>query len=268
MESSTSFRAHRLLPTLVGGLVAALMMLVFVAPANASIIGTDDRHQVPNTTANPYSAVVEITLGYDDAGRSLGACTGWLYASNMVATSAHCLYDSTVVAGGYFHTSGMKVWPGINGSTTSAPFGSCGVTASHVSAAFVSSYPSYASSGGDPRVDYGAIKLNCSVGNQTGLLNYGLQPTAGYATRVVGYPSDKPVDTQWYSDDQVRTWDSYLLYYSNDTVKRMSGSPVMEWTGTAWNVVAIHSRDYDTTYNQGPRITSTVSNDLYNWQYA
>jgi glutamyl endopeptidase len=238
--------------------VAAIATLTFVAPAHADIIGTDDRHQIGNTTVNPYSAVVEIVLGTDDAGRSLGRCSGWMYAPNMVATAAHCVYDPSVVSGGYFHVSGMRVWPAINGSTSSAPYGSCGVVASHAATAYIN---------GDWRSDYAALKLDCSVGNQTGVLDYGTQPTVGYSTRLVGYPSDKALDTQWYSDDQVRTYDPYLVYYSNDTVTRMSGSPVMEWTGYAWTVVAIHSRGYDANYNVGARITSTVANDLYNWEY-
>jgi glutamyl endopeptidase len=256
MSFTYSPSARRFLAALTGGLIAVLMMLVFVAPAKADIIGTDTRQPVPNTTVNPYSAVVEIVLGYDDAGKSLGRCSGWMYAPNMVATAAHCVYDPAVVAGGYFHVSGMKVTPGING--TSKPFPSCGVVASRAASSYIN---------GDWRYDYAALKLDCSVGSQTGVLNYGLQPTVGYATRVVGYPSDKTLDTQWYSDDQVRTYDAILLYYGNDTVTRMSGSPVMEWTGSAWNVVAIHSRGYNTSYNTGPRITSAVSNDLYNWQF-
>lgn len=263
MGSTTFPGARWARSTLVGGLVAALTTLLttlaFVTPANADIIGTDDRHQVPNTTVNPYSAVVEITLGLDDAGVNLGACTGWMYAPNMVATAAHCVYvDPARVAGGYVHTSGMRVWPGINGSTATSPFPSCGVVASHAASAYIS---------GDWRFDYAALKLDCTVGNQTGVLNYGLQPTVGYATRLVGYPYDKAWDTQWYSDDQVRTFDAYLVYYANDAVTRMSGSPVMEWTGSAWNVVAIHSRGYNSSYNVGPRITSAVSSDLYNWRY-
>jgi len=254
-------QTFRFLSALLGGLIGVLLTAVLATPAQATIIGsTNDLHQIQNTTVNPYSAVVEITLGTDDAGKSLGACTGWMYAPNMVATAAHCVYDPAYVAGGYFHVSGMKVYPGINGSTN-APYGSCGVVASRAADAYI---------GGDWRFDYAALKLNCSVGNQTGLLSYGLQPTVGYSTRVVGYPHNGtlyPADTQWYSDGHVGTYDSYLVYYDNDTETRMSGSPVMEWTGSAWNVIAIHSRGYDANYNTGPRITSAVSNDLYNWQY-
>jgi V8-like Glu-specific endopeptidase len=265
MGSKTFPGARWARSTLVGGLVAALATVVFVASANGTIFYTpyDDRHQVPNTAVNPYSAVVEITLGLDDAGVNLGACTGWLYAPNMIATAAHCVYvDPSKVAGGYVHTSGMRVWPGINGSTATTPFPSCGVVASHVASGYLSGVYSFG-----PQFDYAALKLDCTFGSPPGMLNYSLPPTVGYATRVVGYPSDKAWDTQWYSDDQVRTFDAYLVYYANDTVERMSGAPVMEWTGSAWTVVAIHSRGCNTSYNCGPRITSTVANDLYNWRY-
>jgi V8-like Glu-specific endopeptidase len=90
------------------------------------------------------------------------------------------------------------------------------------------------------------------------------------ATTTYAYSA---VDTQWCSDDQVRAADAYQVFYANDTAPRMSGSPVMEWTGSAWNVVAIHTMGVHgtaynhCTYNHGTRITSTVANDLYNWQY-
>ena len=253
------------MPALIGGLIGMLMTVVLAAPANATIIGAmNTLYQVPNTKAQPYSAVVEITLGTADDGSNLGACTGWMYAPNMVATAAHCVYDPAVVAGGYFHVSGMKVWPGINGSKTNAPYGSCGVTASRAASAYI---------GGDWRFDYAALKLNCTIGSQTGVLSYdGLPPDVGYSTRVVGYPhnandpAEYPTDTQWYSDGHVGTYDAYLVYYDNDTETRMSGSPVMEWTGSAFKVVAIHSRGYNADYNTGPRITSAVATDLNNWK--
>ncbi|HST47561.1 trypsin-like serine peptidase [Jatrophihabitans sp.] len=243
------------------------MTLVFVAPANASIIydPNDDRYQLTATTTPPYSSVVEILLP-----GSLGRCTGWMYAPNMVATAGHCVYDKTAVTNGTFDITGMTVWPGRNG--TSTPYGSCGVVASYVPAGWTSGQTS--TQPGNEAFDYGALKLNCTIGNSTGLLSYGANPTLGYSTRVCGYPYDKTVDTMWCSDNTVRAADAYQVYYANDTVKRMSGSPVMEWTGTAWNVIAIHTMNVHGTapnhssYNHGTRITSTVANDLYNWRYS
>jgi len=275
-------RTRRSMPALIGGLVAVLMMLVFAAPAKATVVGpTNDLTHTSDTTVKPYSAVVEIILGTADiginAGKSLGACTGWMYASNMVATAGHCVYDPKDVSGGWVHVTGMKVWPGINGDysdgTPYAPYGSCLVTKVYASSTYVNTYPSYASSSGDVRYDYGALRLDCTKGNQTGVLTYdgnGLPPDVGAQTQVVGYPHNGtlyPTDTQWHSPGHVYTYDNNLVYYDNDTETRMSGGPVMESTSSGWKVVAIHSRDWNASYNAGPRITSAVVTDLYNWWY-
>jgi len=266
-----SSSTRRSLPALIGGLFAVLMTLVFVAPADAAIIGpSDDRVQV-SPTSFPYNAIVEITIpGNAFDGTPLGRCTGWLYAPNMVATAGHCVYDKTAVTNGYFDTRGIRVWPGINGSTTNAK--SCGVVKSYVPTGWTSGQSTTQS--GNEAFDYGAFRLDCTIGNTTGFLDYGQHQTAvGDFTRICGYPKDKPTDTQWCSDDQVRAVDAYQAFYANDTCKRMSGSPVMYWTGSYWTVMAIHARSVETssnaynhyTYNHGTRITSTVYNDLRNW---
>ena len=263
MKSVRYSNARRSVTALAAGLIALLTTLVSVAPADASLIGPDDRYQLTATTTAPYSSVVEILLP-----GSLGKCTGWMYAANMVATAGHCVYDKTAVTNGWFDTSAMVVWPARNGTAT--PYGQCGVTASYAPTGWASGQTS--TQAGNEAFDYGALKLNCSVGNQTGLLSYGANPAVGHSTRICGYPFDKTVDTMWCSDDTVRAADAYQVFYANDTVKRMSGSPVMEWTGTAWNAVAIHTMNTHGTasnhlnYNHGTRITATVASDLNTWK--
>ena len=261
---------RRLLPALIGGLFAMLMTLVFVAPANASIVGPDDTRYQVSPTSFPYNAIVEITIpGRAIDGSALGRCTGWLYAPNMVATAGHCIYDKTAVTNGSFDTRGIRVWPGINGSTTNAK--SCGVVKAYVPANWTAGQST--TQYGNEAFDYGAFKLDCTLG--TPVLNYGLQPAVGYQPRICGYPKDKPLDTQWCSDGQIRAVDAYQVFYDNDTCVRMSGSPVMVYTTAGWNVTAIHTNGLDRlsnaynhyTYNHGVRITSTVSNDLYNWAH-
>lgn len=250
---------------LIGGLITVLLTLVLAAPANATLIGTEDgRYPVTATTTFPYSAVVEIVLP-----GTLGRCSGWMYGPDMVATAGHCVYDKTAVADGWFDITGMVVWPGRNGS--SAPYGSCRVVKSYASSGWTSGQTS--TQGGNEAFDYAALRLDCTKGNQTGLLNYGMQPTVGYQPRLCGYPYDKPAGTQWCDDDQIKAFDAYQVYYLHDTVRRMSGGPVMGWTGSAWSVIAIHTTGLHGTafdhysYNHGTRITSTVANDLYNWRY-
>jgi len=265
-----SSSTRRSLLALIGGLFAVLMTLVFVAPANAAIIGgTDDRIHV-DTAGPPYNTIVEITIPGKNVytGKALGRCTGWLYAPNMVATAGHCVYDKTAVANGYFDTRGIRVWPGINGSTTNAK--SCGVVKSFVPDNWKAGQSQTV--GGSPAFDYGAFKLDCSPALQP-VLKYGRQPTVGDITRICGYPKDKATDTQWCSDGHVQAVDYYLVYYDNDTCVRESGAPVMAWTGE-WNVTAIHgygrdpyNTDYNrSTYNFGVPVAGTVSANLSTWQ--
>jgi glutamyl endopeptidase len=265
---------RRFLPALIGALFAVLMTLVFVAPANATIImDPGDNRVQTGTTSFPYNAIVEITIpGNALDGKPIGRCTGWLYAANMVATAGHCVYDRTAVTTGYFDTKGIRVWPGINGSTTNSPYGSCGVVKSWAPTGWTSGQT--ATQPGNEYYDYGAYKLDCNIGNTTGFLDYGMHQTAvGDFTRICGYPRDKAIDTQWCSDDQVRAVETYQAFYANDTCKRMSGSPVMYWTGSYWTVMAIHTMGRHSTtayynhytYNHGTRITSTVYNDLSTW---
>ena len=265
MKSVRYSTIRPLVSALTAALVALFMTLVLVTPAKADVIydPNDDRYPLTATTTSPYSSVVEILLP-----GSLGKCSGWMYASNMVATAGHCVYDKTAVTNGWFDTSAMVVWPARNG--TSTPYGQCRVTASYAPAGWTAGQTS--TQRGNEAYDYGALKLDCSVGNQTGLLSYGATPAVGYTTRICGYPADKTVDTMWCSDNTIRATDAYQVFYANDTYTRMSGSPVLEWTGTAWNAVAIHTMNRHGTasthlnYNHGTRITATVASDLNTWK--
>lgn len=270
MRFTHSSSRRRFLPALIGGLFAVLMTLVFVAPANATENGTHYLYQI-SPTAFPYNTIVEITIpGYNDyTGKPLGRCTGWLYAPNMVATAGHCVYDKTAVVNGYYDTKGIRIWPAANGSTADTSK-SCGVVKSFVPANWTAGQSQYVR--GNEAFDYGAFKLDCSIGGS--LLKYGLTPTVGDPTRICGYPKNRALDTQWCSDDQVRAFDAYQVFYSNDTCGRMSGAPVMVWKNSEWNVTAIHTMPQDPTsnaynhytYNHGTRITSSVSADLTTWR--
>ena len=226
-----------------------------VAPATApgqeagieSIIGTDNRYQITGTTTYPYSAIVHITS-------SIGGCTGWLIGSNTVATAGHCVYGSSGWA------TNVRVYPGRNGSST--PYGSCGYTRLNTVSGWVNSR--------SPEYDYGAIKLNCTVGNSTGWFGFRWQSASltGQASYISGYPGDKPYGTQWRSNDSIRITETRRLFYANDTYGGHSGSPV--WNGGASCSpcgIAIHAYGVGSNgYNGGTRITEAVFNNLLNWK--
>jgi glutamyl endopeptidase len=211
-----------------------------------SIIGADGRYQITNTTTFPYRAIAKITS-------SIGGCTGWMINANTVATAGHCIHNGS-------WASNVVVYPGRNGSTS--PYGSCTATRLYSVSGWTSSR--------SPEYDYGAIKLNCSIGNTTGFFGYRYSTTSlnGQASYISGYPGDKPSGTQWRSDDSVRITDIRRLFYANDTYGGHSGSPV--WNNGA-NCstcgIAIHAYGVGSNgYNGGTRITQEVFNNLTTWK--
>ncbi|MDQ2995507.1 MAG: serine protease [Chloroflexota bacterium] len=211
-----------------------------------SVIGTDSRFRITSTTSYPYGAIAHITS-------SIGGCTGWLINANTVVTAGHCVFGS-----GW--ATNVRVYPGRNGSST--PYGSCGASRLFSVTGWTSSK--------NRNYDYGAIKLNCSIGNSTGSFGYRWTSASltGQASYTSGYPGDKTYGTQWRSNDSIRISQTYRLYYANDTFGGQSGSPV--WNGGASCSpcgIAIHAYGVDSTgYNGGTRITQSVFNNLTTWK--
>ncbi|HEX6291251.1 MAG TPA: serine protease [Herpetosiphonaceae bacterium] len=212
-----------------------------------SVIGTDNRYQIFGTTSYPYSAIVHVTS-------SIGGCTGWMIGHNTVATAGHCVYGTSGWA------SNVTVYPGRSGS--SLPYGSCSYTTLYTVNGWVSSR--------SPEYDYGAIKLNCSVGYNTGWFGFRWTSASltGQPSYISGYPGDKPYGTQWRSNDYVRITETRRLFYANDTYGGHSGSPV--WNDEASCSpcgIAIHAYGVGSNgYNGGTRITEPVFNNLLAWR--
>jgi glutamyl endopeptidase len=221
-----------------------------------SVIGADTRTLVSPTTDYPARATVLITF-------SAGRCTGWLINANTVVTAGHCVHPGDNTA--FYPTSSYQIYPGYTGSA--APYGSC-------TAKWLASVQGWTRNG-DDQFDYGAIKLNCSIGNTTGY--YGFFWTSasltGLPTLINGYPGDKPL-TQWRSSDLVRLVHDRRVFYQNDTTGGMSGSPVYYIrSGCGTCAMAIHAYGVYgsppfSTNNHGTRITKDVFDNLTAWRNA
>lgn len=222
-----------------------------------SIIGVDSRVLVNPTTTYPARAVVLVTF-------TGGRCTGWLYGKDIVATAGHCVHSGP---GGTWKTN-VRVYPGRNGILS--PYGVCTAKRLHSVTGWTVS--------GNEAYDYGAIKLNCTIGNTTGWFGFWWQSASltGLSTRTNGYPGDKPL-TQWRSLDFVRSTGTSQIFYQNDTVGGQSGSPVYQLraTGSAFctgycsmaiHAYGLHGSVPHSTNNHGTRINQSVFNNLVAWR--
>lgn len=223
-----------------------------------TIIGPDQRTRVNPTTVYPNRAIVLITF---DGGR----CTGWLYGKDTVATAGHCVHSGG--SGGTWKTN-VRIYPGRNGA--SSPYGSCSAKRLHSVVGWTRDR--------NEQYDYGAIKLNCNVGNTTGWFGLWWQDASlnGTQSQISGYPGDKPLE-QWRSVDQVRVSQSNQIFYFNDTLGGMSGSPVYTQrpTGSPWctgycamgiHAYGLHGANPHGNHNHGTRLTKAKFDNLINWR--
>lgn len=232
-----------------------------LAPTPESIFGPDNRIQVTPTTSFPARATVMITRNGN------AHCSGWMIGPNTVATAGHCVHSGG--SGGSWYT-GLVAWPGRDGA--SAPYGGCASTLSYSVTGWTVN--------GDEQYDYGALKLNCTIGNTVGWYGYFWQSAslAGLPTLVSGYPGEKAFGTQWRGDNVSRTVavsQNEQVFYPNDTTGGMSGSPVYyDRAGCGICSMAIHAYGFPhggfphNSYNHGTRITQAKFANFQAWNAA
>ena len=117
-----------------------------------SIIGTDDRTQITSTSSWPYSAICHLQMKFPNGNTYVGSAT--MYDKNVAVTAGHCLYSEE--DGGW--ATSVLVVPGMNGN--SMPFGSAYATTISV--------PQGWTQNGSSDYDWGVIKLNTNIGENTG----------------------------------------------------------------------------------------------------
>jgi glutamyl endopeptidase len=222
-----------------------------------SIINWDSRTR-SYTVNYPSRAIVFIEYN----GAHL--CTGYMYSARMVATAGHCVHTGGT-SGGWRNPSLYRVYPGRDGA--SSPYGSCTVSRLHSVVGWTQSR--------NPRYDYGAMRLNCTIGNTVGW--FGLYDVGAAALNqaaiIGGYPGDKPRQN-WTSADKIRSTSAEMLGYRMDTVGGHSGSPI--WhdrsDGTAANgawAIAVHAYGVGTlgaNMNSGPRLSAPRIQNYVNWR--
>jgi glutamyl endopeptidase len=257
----------------VSSAVASTSALVVGArsamPGGRSVIAPDGRVRVTTSTLYPFRAIAQI-VRVDNTGT--WGCTGWMINANTVMTAGHCVHTGGP-NGRWYSNASITVYPGryINSSNVAVnPYGSCKPRQLFSVLGWTNS--------SNHEYDYGAIKLNCTVGNSTGWFGYtwtSAEMNNRYAM-VTGYPCDKPFGSGWHMGGNTGTTSNpRKTYYTIDTFGCQSGSPVWEDRTTASGGagpfgIAIHA--YGTGLsgsggqNSGTRITSEVFNNMNAWR--
>lgn len=226
-----------------------------------SVIIPDERRQVTNTAKFPNSAVAYLLITFP-AGQS--ACTGYFIGPDTLATAGHCVYDS--FAGGF--AKKIKVYPGRNGN--SLPYGQAKSIQLFTNKCWRETE--------DPTCDYGGIKINKPLGNQTGW--FGLAVSASDSqllnkkASVIGYPYDKSPGTLWTMKGPIQVVTPKQVGYPMDTAAGQSGSPIFNNTICKKCAVGIHAYGFFQgdpqppfgERNSGTRITQKVYNVLCRWR--
>jgi glutamyl endopeptidase len=216
------------------------------------IIGADTRERLYGRYMWTRAKVLVTFAG--------GRCSGTMIGPNTVATAGHCVHTGGP-GGAWRPVASFRIYPGRDG--TASPYGFC-------TARTLFSVIGWTNSSNE-EYDYGAIKLNCTVGNTVGWFGMTAANPTNFPTVVGGYPGDKPLE-QWQGSDRVRALSTRQVFYRNDTFGGMSGSAVWYDINGPYlfgiHAYGTHGAGNHALYNHGVRLVTAVFNNLLAWRNA
>ncbi len=257
-----------------------------------SIIGSDSRIRVSNTTDEPWRHIVQLVMGFDVPGGTVYIiCSGFFIDPTTVITAGHCVYDRD---NGYGWADEAIVTAAQDGATIPYP------DVNPALGNLVYSTAGWVYSG-NPTTDYGAVKMadGGDLGNTVGWFDYAYFSDSYLSTYLVqpatvaGYPGDKILGipdgcpdedsngipdyvcgTMWYDSAPLIEIAPFILSYEIDTYGGQSGSPLWVMDGSDLYVIGVHAYGvgapcHNSTAhpetNCAVRITPEVAQNFADW---
>jgi glutamyl endopeptidase len=230
----------------------------------------DDREEVPDSAAYPYSAICSLEIVNQDGSVSYG--TGFLAGPRLLITAGHCVYPLHLAQRGF--VSRIHVYPGLKGDRANPPFQTVVANKFRTTQAWVTNGHNEAGKA----FDFGAVLLPGDVGGDTGwftvaaLTSHQLMPPL--TATIAGYPVQAPrptifppTTTMWRHSGGFAVQDSRLTYLIDATAGQ-SGAPLfahVPTVSTGYVAFAIHNWEYPVN-NAATRVSSAVFAQIAQWR--
>ena len=224
-----------------------------------SIIGSDGRTQISDTTTYPWRTICKLYSTFPNG--AVGGCSGAIIGcpdghGYHVLTAGHCIHSQD--NGGW--ATSVRVIPGLD--NTYMPFNDAWGT-------FVRSYSGWTENE-DHRHDWALITLDRNIGDYVGWMGRMTDSSSSSiytgTLNTAGYPGDKGGETMWFDYDSGCSANDYNHWYKMDTWEGQSGSPVWRYIDDSRYILTVHAYGNDGSgCNHGTRLNNEKYDRIITW---
>lgn len=217
-----------------------------------SVIGTDERTVVSDTTATPWRWICYLAATFPNGYTYRG--TAFTMGPSVVGTCGHNLYGSD--KGGW--ATSVVIIAARNDSTQ--PYGTASGTLFHVGQGWYDS--------STQNEDWGMVELSSELGNTVGYFGMAIKDSSfvGSNATVAGYPKEVQSYTNsyqmWTHSNPITSLTNNMWHYTIDTTGGNSGSPIYIDGGY---VIGIHAYGSSSS-NSGRALDQGLYNFFMNYR--